>query len=49
MFQFLKSDPTKKLQKSYLRKLEEALQLQRNSKIREYSFVTADQKRLKRK
>ena len=47
MFQFLKSDPTKKLQKSYLKKLEEALHLQRNGKIREYSFVTAEAEAIK--
>lgn len=47
MFRFLKSDPTKKLRKMYLRKLEEALHSQRNGKIREYSFLTAEAEAIK--
>jgi hypothetical protein len=47
MFQFLKSDPTKKLRKMYLRKLEDAMHLQRNGKIREYSFLTAEAEAIK--
>jgi len=42
MFSFFKKDPAKKLRKQYLAKLEEALNAQRNGKIREYSFLTAE-------
>ncbi|MBO6657551.1 MAG: Lacal_2735 family protein [Pseudomonadales bacterium] len=42
MFGLFKKDPTKKLQKRYEAKLEEAMHMQRNGKIREYSFLTAE-------
>ncbi|MFT6432121.1 MAG: hypothetical protein ACJAVI_000156 [Candidatus Azotimanducaceae bacterium] len=47
MFSFLKSDPTKKLRKAYLRKLEQALHFQRNGKIREYSLLTTEAEAIK--
>ncbi|EAW30379.1 hypothetical protein GP2143_09245 [marine gamma proteobacterium HTCC2143] len=49
MFSFFKSDPTKKLKKDYLKKLEEAMQLQRSGKIREYSILTAEAEQLREK
>ncbi len=42
MFGLFKKDPTKKLQKQYEAKLQEAMHMQRNGKIREYSFLTAE-------
>ena len=42
MFKWLKPDPEKKLRKLYHAKLEQALNAQRNGKIREYSFLTAE-------
>ena len=42
MFGFFKKDPLKKLQKEYEAKLEEAMHMQRNGKIREYSFLSAE-------
>ncbi len=40
MFGLFKKDPLKKLQKEYEAKLEEAMHMQRNGKIREYSFLS---------
>lgn len=40
MFSFLKSDPSKKLNKLYDAKLEQAMQAQRNGDIRNYSQLT---------
>lgn len=42
MFGLFKKDPTKKLQKQYEAKLQEAMHMQRNGKIREYSILTAE-------
>ena len=42
MFGFFKKDPLKKLQKEYEAKLEEAMHMQRNGKIREYSSLTSE-------
>ncbi len=42
MFGLFKKDPLKKLQKEYEAKLEEAMQMQRNGKIREYSFLSSE-------
>lgn len=42
MFNFFKSDPTKKLEKQYKEKLEEALLAQRNGDIRTYSMLTEE-------
>ena len=42
MFGFFKKDPLKKLQKEYEAKLEEAMHMQRNGKIREYSFLSSE-------
>ena len=42
MFGLFKKDPLKKLQKEYEAKLEEAMQMQRNGKIREYSFMSSE-------
>ena len=40
MFSLFKSDPTKKLNKLYEAKLEQAMQAQRNGDIRRYSELT---------
>ena len=40
MFDFLKSDPKKKLDKEYKILLEQAMQSQRNGDIRKYSELT---------
>lgn len=42
MFGWLKKDPRRKLTAQYHAKLEAALHAQRNGKIREYSFLTAE-------
>jgi hypothetical protein len=42
VFSFFKTDPAKKLRKEYLVKLEQAMNSQRNGKIREYSELTAE-------
>jgi hypothetical protein len=42
MFTLFKSDPTKKLNKEYFRKLEQAMLAQRNGDIRSYSMITAE-------
>ena len=42
MFGLFKKNPTKKLQKQYEAKLQQAIHMQRNGKIREYSFLTAE-------
>ena len=42
MFGFFKKDPLKKLQKDYEAKLKEAMHMQRNGKIREYSFLSSE-------
>ena len=49
MFEFLKKDPSKKLRKQYHAKLEEALHMQRNGKIREYSLLTAEAEAIREK
>lgn len=47
MFSFLKSDPTKKLQKQYEKKLEEAMLAQRSGDIKSYSFLTSEAEELR--
>ena len=42
MFGLFKKDPLKKLQKEYEAKLEKAMHMQRNGKIREYSFLSSE-------
>ncbi|WP_155859039.1 DUF6435 family protein [Enterovibrio calviensis] len=42
MFSFFKSDPTKKLRKTFNAKLEEAMKAQRNGDIRSYSTITEE-------
>ncbi|MDD8059104.1 MULTISPECIES: DUF6435 family protein [Shewanella] len=42
MFSFLKSDPIKKLRKTYDQKLEQAMQAQRKGDIKTYSLLTAE-------
>ena len=49
MFNLFKSAPDKKIRKQYLAKLEEAMHAQRNGKIREYSFLTAEAEALREK
>jgi hypothetical protein len=43
----LKKDPTKKLNKLYDRKLEEAMLAQRNGNIRGYAMLTAEAEKIK--
>ena len=47
MFSFLKSDPTKKLQKKYEQLLEQAMQFQRNGDIKSYSMVTSEAEKIR--
>ncbi len=47
MFGWLKRDPAKALRKQYHAKLEEAMHMQRNGKIREYSDLTAEAEQLR--
>ena len=49
MFNFFKSDPSKKVRKQYHAKLEEAMHAQRNGKIREYSLLPAEAELLREK
>ena len=47
MFNLFKSSPDKKIRKQYIAKLEEAMHAQRNGKICEYSFLTAEAEALR--
>jgi hypothetical protein len=47
MFGFLKKNPVQKLRQQYHAKLEAAMIAQRNGKIREYSFLTAEAEKLR--
>ena len=42
MFGLFKKDPLKKLQNEYEAKFQEAMHMQRNGKIREYSFLSSE-------
>lgn len=42
MLSFLKSDPVKKAQLKYNKKLEQAMQAQRNGDIKSYSFLSEE-------
>ena len=42
MFSIFKTDPIKKLNKTYESKLEKAMQAQRNGDIKSYSLITAE-------
>ena len=42
MFSFFKKNPTKKLNKLYEAKLEQAMHAQRNGDIKSYSMITAE-------
>ena len=42
MFSIFRSDPTKKLRKTYDVKLEQAMQAQRNGNMKSYAMITAD-------
>ena len=42
MFGIFKKDPIKDLQKKYQKKLEDAMNAQRNGDIKGYSFLTAE-------
>jgi hypothetical protein len=42
MFSIFKTDPIKKLNKSYEAKLEQAMFAQRNGDIKSYSMITAE-------
>lgn len=46
MFDFLKKDTTKSLQKAYEKKLTEAQQAQRNGDIRSYSMLSEEAEKL---
>ncbi len=46
MFNFLKKDTTKALQKAYEKKLTEAQQAQRNGDIRSYSMLSEEADKL---
>lgn len=49
MFSIFKSDPTKKLNKSYEAKLEQAMQAQRNGDIKTYSELTYEAEEILKK
>lgn len=42
MFSLFKSNPEKKLRKTYDIKLEQAMQAQRNGNMKSYAMITAD-------
>ncbi|MFT2091933.1 DUF6435 family protein [Paraglaciecola sp. 2405UD69-4] len=42
MFSLFKKDPIKKLEKTYLVKLEQAMHAQRKGDIKSYSMITAE-------
>ena len=42
MFSIFKSDPTKKLRKAYLVKLEEAMKVQGSGDIKKYASLTSE-------
>ena len=42
MFSLFKKDPLKKLKKSYMQKLEQAMNAQRSGDIRAYSSITSE-------
>ncbi|HCM04724.1 MAG TPA: hypothetical protein DIC30_01810 [Oceanospirillales bacterium] len=42
MLSLFKKDPIKKLKKSYMLKLEEAMNAQRNGDIKAYSYITSE-------
>jgi len=46
MFSFFKTDPTKKLNKLYGIKLEQAMHAQRNGDIKSYYFLTEEANKL---
>ena len=46
MFSIFKKDPVKKLKKSYMAKLEQAMQAQRHGDIRAYSLITSEADRI---
>ncbi len=47
MFSFLKPDQKKKLNKEYLKLLEDAMQSQRNGDIKNYSLLTKKAEKIK--
>ncbi len=47
MFSLFKSDPSKKLHKSYAAKLEQAMQAQRSGDIRGYAELTEQAEQIK--
>jgi len=47
MFSMFKRDPIKKLDKLYERKLEEAMNAQRNGDIKSYAMLTAEAENIK--
>ncbi|MGJ8693482.1 MAG: DUF6435 family protein [Thalassotalea sp.] len=49
MFSFFKSDPSKKLNKLYEIKLEQAMQAQRNGDIKSYAQLTVEAEQINSK
>lgn len=49
MFDFLKTDPKKKLEKEYSQKMEDAMKAQRNGNIDLYAQLTAEAENILRK
>jgi molybdenum-dependent DNA-binding transcriptional regulator ModE len=49
MFGFLKSNPIKKLEEQYARKLTEAVEAQRNGKIELYANLTVESEEILKK
>lgn len=47
MFDFLKANPKKKLQKKYEKLLFDAMQFQRNGDIKSYSMITAEAEKVR--
>ena len=46
MFSIFKSDPSKKLRKAYLIKLEEAMKAQRSGDIQKYASLTSEAEKI---
>ena len=46
MFGLFKSDPSKKLKRTYDKKLEQAMQAQRRGDIKSYSMLTAEAEKI---
>lgn len=49
MFSLFKSDPIKKLKKTHVKKLEEAMHAQRNGDMRSFASITTEAEQIKLK